>query len=178
MGELDLYKLVFIDESGFWTNMNADDGWAPVGEAPIVLTPRRGQHISVIGAIAVDGVRVATELEGSFNGERFVAWLDSELGPTLREGDIVVMDGPRIHRVAGVQETLATYGATALYLPPYAPELNPIEMCWSWLKRLVRKWAPRRKEGLIQNIKRAWKELPVKMCEAWIKHSGYSVAAT
>jgi transposase len=122
-------------------------------------------------------VRVATEWTGSFDGLALVTWLYHDLGPTLKPGDIVVMDGPRLHRIEGVQEALAAYGATVKYLPPYAPDLNPIEMCWALLKSLVRRWAPRRVERVIQCVKRAWKVVTIDLCRAWIRHSGYPVPA-
>jgi transposase len=177
MAYLDPEKLVFIDESGFRTNLNRGDGWAPRGEAPVLSVPRYGKNTTVIGAIALDGVRVATECTGSFDGLQFVTWLYHDLGPTLKPGDIVVMDGPRLHRIEGVKEALAAYGATVLYLPPYAPELNPIEMCWAFLKAIVRRWAPRRVERVIQSVQRAWKAVTIELCRAWIRHSGYAVPA-
>jgi transposase len=143
----------------------------------VLSIPKHGENITVIGAIACDGVRTMTEMRGKVDGERFVAWLREDLGPTLEKGDIVLMDNPRLHRVAGVEEAVAAYGATLKYLPPYAPDLNPIEMCWSRLKALVRRWAPRRADRVIHTVKRAWKVVTAELCRAWIRHSGYPVAA-
>ena len=128
--------LVFIDEAGVSSALSNNYGWAPPGEAPVIERPARGKNITLIGAIALDGVRVLSRIDGYVNGEAFVRFLREDLGPTLNPGDIVVMDGPRIHRVAGVAEALAEFNATAVYLPAYSPELNPIEMAWAWLKRL------------------------------------------
>lgn len=178
MKELDPEKLVFIDESGFRTNIGWDMGWAPIGERPVLSIPKHGENITVIGAIALDGVRAMTELRGKVDGERFVAWLRDDLGPTLKPGDIVLMDNPRLHRVAGVKEAIEARGATVKYLPPYAPDLNPIEMCWALLKALVRRWAPRRADRVIHTVKRAWNAVTTGLCRAWIRHSGYAVAAT
>ena len=89
-----------------------------MGDKPIIISPRWGKRVTIVGAIAVDGPRVMHQVEGSFDGPAFVKYLDEVLGPTLRKGDIVVMDGPRLHRVAGVVEALAKHGAKALYLPP------------------------------------------------------------
>ncbi len=131
----------------------------------------------MLGAIALDGVRVATEIEGSLDGPRFVTWLSDELGPTLRPGDIVVLDGPSIHRVEGVEAALAAYGAKAMYLPPYSPELNPIEMCWAWLKSWIRKWIPRGKVALVEAIRLARTGVTASLCASWIRHSGYPLVA-
>ncbi len=140
-----------------------------------MIAPKYGKNITIVGAIALDGVRATHVVEGKFDGPRFIAYLDEVLGPTLHEGDIVVMDGPRLHRVAGVTETLAKFGATAMYLPPYSPELNPIEMCWSVMKAWIRQWTPRAKDRLLQSIERAWDGVTEALCAAWIRHSGYAV---
>ncbi len=174
MDTLDVNKLVFIDESGFRTSMHRAYGWAPVGERPTFFTPRYGRNVTLVGAIAVDGVRALHVVEGSFKGPAFVDYLDKVLGPKLKPGDVVVMDGPRLHRVDGVKEALAKHGATPLYLPSYSPELNPIEMCWSVMKAWIRQWAPRAKDRLLKAIQRAWRGVTPDLCAAWINHCGYA----
>lgn len=178
MLDLDVTKLVFIDESGFSTSINRAYGWAPVGIKPIIYTPRFGRRVTIVAGIALNGVRAIHVVEGSFDGDRFVDFLANVLGPTLNKGDVVVMDGPRLHRVAGVAEALAAHGATALYLPAYSPELNPIEMCWSVMKAWIRKWAPRARDRLLDAIERAWKGVTDALCRAWIRHSGYAEGST
>ena len=175
---LPVEKLVFIDESGFKTNMTRAYGWAPRGVKPILIAPKYGTNTTIVGAIALDGVRATHIVEGSFDGPRFVAYLDEVLGPKLNPGDIVVMDGPRLHRVAGVAEALAKHGATALYLPAYSPELNPIEMCWSVMKAWIRHWTPRVKDRLRQAVQRAWGRITAELCASWIRHSGYAATAS
>lgn len=172
---LPVEKLVFIDESGFRTNLTRAYGWAPLGKKPTLIASKYGKHTTIVGAIAVDGVRATHVVEGRFDGPRFLAYLDEVLGPTLNDGDIVVMDGPRLHRVAGVTEILAKHGASAIYLPPYSPELNPIEMCWSVMKAWIRQWTPRATDRLLQAIDRAWEGVTEALCTAWIRHSGYAV---
>lgn len=171
---LPVEKLVFIDESGFRTNLTRAYGWAPTGEKPTLLAPKYGKNTTIVGAIALDGVRAMHAVEGKFDGPRFVAYLDEVLGPTLNDGDIVVMDGPRLHRVAGVAEALAKHGATPLYLPAYSPELNPIEMCWSVMKAWIRQWTPRKTDRLLKYIQDAWAQVTEELCAAWIRHSGYA----
>lgn len=105
-----------------------------------------------------------------------MAFLETELGPQLRPGDVVVMDGPRIHRVAGVQEVIEKKGAKVLYLPPYSPELNPIEWAWSWLKRTLRKAPPRKVDRLLREVDRIWKMITTTLCKAWIRGCGYKVS--
>lgn len=178
MHKLDPNKLVFIDESGFRTGVNRHYGWAPCGEKPVIVASRYGKNVTLMGAIAADGVRALTVLESAMDGPAFVEFLDTDLGPTLQPGDIVVMDGPRVHRVDGVEDALARWGATPLYLPRYSPELNPIEMCWSVLKAWVRSRAPQVLERLIAAVQEAWGNVTADVCTAWIRHCGYALCST
>jgi len=175
---MDAARMVFIDETGVSGAMSYNYGWALPGVKPVIERPMRGKNITLIGAIAIDGVRALRRVEHSVNGEEFVAFLREDLGPNLRPGDIVVMDGPRIHRVSGVEKALAERGATALYLPAYSPELNPIEMTWSWIKAAIRKAAPRHLPILREQVRKLWSKVTNALCAAWIRHCGYPVAST
>lgn len=170
---LDAAALVFIDESGVDAAMSRSHGWSPLGTTPTIERPLHGHRISLMGAIALDGPRALREVDGYVNGAEFIAFLREDLGPNLKPGDIVVMDGPRIHRVAGVAEALAERGATALYLPAYSPEYNPIEMTWAWLKRLLRTAAPRKLALLRQRVGELWRTVSDTLCRGWIEHDGY-----
>jgi len=170
--------LVFIDEAGVSLAMSHNYGWAPPGVKPVIERPLRAKNVTLIGAISLDGVRALRRVESSVNGEEFVRFLREDLGPNLKRGDVVVMDGPRLHRVAGVREALAEVGATPLYLPAYTPELNPIEMTWSWLKTALRKTAPRRIRILRETVQSMWSKISSNLCRAWIQHAGYPLAST
>lgn len=176
--DLDPEKLVFLDESGFKTNILRNEGWAPSGDKPVLVGSRYGKHLTLIGAIALDGVRAWQLMESTMNGPAFVSFLEEDLGPTLRPGDVVVMDGPRVHRVEGVEQALAARGASVLYLPPYSPELNPIEMCWALLKAWVRTRAPRIVDRLVVAVEEAWGRVTADICSAWVRHCGYAVPST
>lgn len=171
-------RLVFVDESGMSLALSYNYGWALPGKVPVIERPLRGRSVNLIGAVGTDGVRALRHVDGTVNGDEFVAFLREDLGPTLHPGDIVIMDGPRIHRVAGVQKALVEFGATAMYLPAYSPELNPIEMAWAWLKKALRKGAPRRTQLLREIIRRTWDGLSASLCSRWIGHCGYTVAST
>lgn len=178
MSTLDPARLVFIDESGFKTNLHRSYGWAPIGERPVIYSDKFGKNVTIVGAIALDGLRALQVIDGTVDGPTFVSFLGDMLGPNLVPGDIVVMDGPRLHRVAGVHEALATRGAKPLYLPRYSPELNPIEMCWSYLKAWVRRRTPRVAARLIDAVHEAWGKVTADLCKSWIRHCGYAVGST
>lgn len=169
---------MFIDEAGVDVAMSRTYGWAPPGETPVIERPARGRRISLIGAIALDGCRALREVEGYVDGDEFIAFLREDLGPSLRPGDIVVMDGPSIHKVAGVEEALAERGATALYLPAYSPELNPIELAWGWIKKLLRDAAPRKLAALREHVWRLWAQVTASLCAGWVRHCGYRNQST
>lgn len=171
--KLDPTKLVFLDEAGVDTAMSRTYGWAPPGQTPVIERPAHGRRISLIGAIALDGTRALREVEGYVNGDVFVSFLREDLGPHLNPGDIVVMDGPSIHKVAGVAEALRERGATPLYLPAYSPELNPIEMTWAWIKRLLRTAGTRRMPQLRERVAEYWSRVSAHLCGGWLRHSGY-----
>ena len=125
MPELDPTKLVFLDESGFKTNLTRRYGWAPSGERPMITASRYGKNVTIIGAIALDGLRACRAIDAKFDGPAFIDFLDTSLGPTLHPGDIVVMDGPRLHRVDGVQQALEKWApplCTSRVLPRVEPD--------------------------------------------------------
>ena len=171
--ELDSSGLVFLDEAGVDIAMSRTHGWAPRGETPAIERPARGRRISLIGAIAADGPRALRKVEGYVDGEEFIAFLKEDLGPKLNKGDIVVMDGPSIHKVEGVAEVLAERGAIAMILPPYSPEFNPIEMTWSWLKNLLRAAPPRKLNLLREQVEHYWATISTELCQGWVGHCGY-----
>ena len=171
-------ELVFLDESGVSTALSNGFAWSKAGEKAVLHAPIHAKRLTIIGAIAANGLRGKMEVEGSMDGETFKRFLDEQLGPNLRKGDVVVMDRLRVHQVAGVEEILAKWGATALYLPPYSPEFNPIEICWAWIKKTIRKVAPSTFSRLREVMTRAWASITPELCTAWTGHCGYRVVST
>ena len=136
--------LVFLDESGVNTNLTRLYGRAfssqrAVDHAPL-NTPRT---TTVLSSIRLNGEKAFTTYQGGTTGERFVQYLKETLLPTLKPGDIVVMDNMRSHHVKAVREVLEEKGMKVLYLPPCSPDLNPIEKMWSKMKALLRGWKVR-----------------------------------
>ena len=121
------------------------------------------------GAIAAPYV-----MDRPMNGEIFVAWLEQELIPTLAVGDIVVMDNLPAHRIASVRTLIEAAGADLLYLPPYSPDLNPIEMAFAKLKALLRKAAERTVDGLWDNIGEILAAFSPDECANYFRHTGYA----
>lgn len=169
-------RMIFFDESGFNLAMKRARGWAMRGVTPVIEAPAKGTAVTMLGAIGLDGPRAMRIHKGSVNGEVLLNYLRLDLGPTLKPGDIVLMDGPRLHRIAGVAEVLAEFGAKVFYLPAYSPELNPIEMTWSWLKDKIRAIAPRHLALLKDKLSQKWQAIKSDQCAGWLKHSGYPVA--
>lgn len=110
--------------------------------------------LTLVSGLRLSGLVAARALEGPMNAERFEAWLRDDLGPTLKNGDIVVMDNLPSHKSARVEPIVKTFGASVLYLPPYSPDFNPIEKAYAKLKAYLRKLAERTVSGLTALLER------------------------
>lgn len=145
----DPARLVFIDETWASTNMARTRGRAPKGERLRAGVPHgHWKTTTFIAGLRLSGFVAPIVLDGPINGEAFQAYVDQALVPTLRCGDIVVMDNLGSHKGPGVRKAIEAAGATLLYLPPYSPDFNPIEKAFAKLKALLRKAAERTQEGL------------------------------
>lgn len=172
---MDASKLVFVDETAARCSMNRLYGWAPTGETPVIKRCAHGKRLSIVGAIALDGPRAHMTYTGTMNGDRMVEFVNEHLGPTLQPGDIVVLDGLRVHRMTKVREAIEAFGATPLILPPYSPELNPIEHAWSTFKARLRAIATQSWVELCSLVERIWDELE-PFCSGWVRHCGYAAS--
>lgn len=156
--------------------MSQEKGWAKVGETPIIDRPLHGQRVNMLGAMTAEGILSLKRVETTVTGAVFLDFLRTTLCPFLRLGDVVVMDGPPIHRVAGVVEALEQCGARVLYLPAYSPELNPIEWVWSWLKRQLRKCPPRKVALMKPKVQEILWKVTANLCKTWIRGYNYSLS--
>ncbi len=144
-GDIDPNKVVFIDETWAKTNMRRRYGRSPLGTRLKEKTPcARWQTTTFLGGLRAGGFIAPLTVEGAINGPVFRAWVEQHLAPMLAPGDIVVMDNLSSHRVPGVREAIEAAGAELRYLPPYSPDLNPIELAFSKLKKLLRDGADAR----------------------------------
>jgi transposase len=136
--------LIFIDETWTKTNMVRLYGWAERGERLVGAVPHGHWNTSTfIAGLRQDGLVAPCVFNGAVNGELFLAYVEQVLVPTLINGDIVIMDNLGSHKVAGVRQAIEAAGARLLYLPPYSPDLNPIELAFAKLKALLRARAVR-----------------------------------
>ena len=128
-----------------------------------------------LAALRYDGLTAPMVVDGAINGELFLAYVEQVLLPTLREGDIVGMNNLSSHKVVGVKKAIESVGARVLYLPPYSPDLNPIEMVFSKLKTLVRKSKLRKVSDLWHRLGELCDAFTPKECKNYFKHAGYKI---
>ncbi len=167
-------RLVFIDETWATTAMARRYGRARRGQRVVAAVPHgHWKTTTVVAALRHDGLTVPCVFDGAINGARFLAYVEQALAPTLRAGDVVVMDNLAAHKVAGVRAAIAARGARLLYLPPYSPDLNPIEHAFAKLKALLRTAAARTQEVLWHAIGRLLDAFSPAECAHYLAHAGY-----
>ena len=174
MSECDIKNLVFLDESGVNTNMTRLYARALGGERAVDSAPvNTPTGTTILSSIRVNGATAYTTYSGGTTAEKFAEYLTSTLIPTLDKNSIVVMDNMRSHHAKDVKAILDQFGIHYLYLPPYSPDLNPIEKLWSKIKAFLRKEKVRIAEELPAAIERAFSTISVSDCEGWFRTSGY-----
>lgn len=172
--EFDLGRLKFIDESGVNIAMTRLYGRAPRGERVVGSAPRNyGANITMLGALSAAGLCALMTVDGATDSEVFAAFVREVLAPTLSAGDIVVLDNLGAHRSAAARKAVEARGARLVFLPPYSPDLNPIERCWSKIKTALRAAKARTREALEEAIKQAIVTVSESDACAWFKHCGY-----
>jgi transposase len=171
---LDPRRLVFIDETSASTNMTRRYGRGARGARLVCKVPHGHWKTSTfVAALRHNRVTAPLLLDGPMNGPSFLAYVEQILAPTLKPGDVVIMDNVSIHKVAGVREAIEARGASLLYLPPYSPDLNPIEQFFSTLKSILRKVAARSITALWDAVGSAIKAFSSCECAAYLAHAGY-----
>lgn len=135
----------------------------------------RFERISILSSIRLDGTMVPLTFEGALNGDLFKAYIKDCLAPTLKKGDIVVMDNLSSHKVKGVTEPITKAGATVVYLPPYSPDFNPIELLWSKVKAYLKKVKVRSSDKLFEAIADALNTISLSDISNWFAHDNYSI---
>jgi transposase len=171
----DARRLVFVDESGFNTSMTRLRARAPKGKRAYGKVPRnRGKNTTLMAAITLEGAMgESMSVEGATDAEVFEVYVEHFLAPSLREGQVVVLDGLGAHRTEKVRELIEARGANLVFLPSYSPDLNPIEEAFSKIKALVRKEGARVREALVEAIGRALAAVTPEDAAGWFTHAGY-----
>ena len=178
MKNLDIQRLVFIDETWVTTNMTRRYGRSPRGQRLVAKVPYgHWKTTTFMGALRHDGLTAPTVIDGAVNGPLFLAYVQQQLVPTLRPGDIVIMDNLSSHKIAGVRKAIEAIGARVVYLPPYSPDFNPIEMIFAKLKYLVRSGAPRTVDALWDLLGRLVDAFPADECRHYLHHCGYAATS-
>ena len=173
---LDPKRLVFIDETWAATNMTRRYGRCARGPRLRASVPHgHWKPTTLVAGLRTAGISAPYVFEGAINGQRFRAYVEQMLVSTLAPGDIVLLDNLRSHKVAGIAEAIAARGAQLIYLPPYSPDLNPIEQAFAKYKALLRKAAERTVESLWQTIGRIADLFPPAECRNFFKSAGYAI---
>jgi len=163
-------RLIYLDESGVTTQMTRL--YARSRDGARIHEAAPGGHwkiLTILGAISTRGMIATMTIEAATDREIFLAYLDHCLCPELRPGDVVVMDNLSSHKVKGVRQKIEATGAELLYLPPYSPDLNPIEKAWAKLKILLRSAKARSKEALDQAISENLPKISPNNAQAWFR---------
>lgn len=174
--DLTQSSLKFLDEAGATTILTRLYARALGGARTTEAVPRNyGESTSMIATLGVDGVAAPMLIEGSVNTEVFNAYCEEVLQPTLKPGDIIVLDNLGAHRASRIEEIVARCGAQVLWLPPYSPDYSPIELMWSKVKAYLKKVKARTQAELEAAIAEALKTVTISDCQNWFRHCGYQV---
>ena len=174
-GTLDARRLVFVDEMGTNISLSRLYGWAKKeGERAYCSVPRnRGKNTTLLSSMSMEGMGPSLAVEGATNREIFETYVGRVLAPTLRRGQLVVMDNLTAHKGERVRELIEQQGCELLYLPPYSPDFNPIEEAFSKIKHLIRKAEARSREGLVEAMGTAISALSAQDARGFFEHCGY-----
>lgn len=168
-------RLVFIDETWIKTNMAPLRGWSLKGERLRDYAPHgHWKTLTFLGALRVDVLTEPCVIDGPINGEIFLAYIEQFLAPTLRPGDIVVLDNLGSHKSANVRSAILNAGARLAFLPPYSPDLNPIEQVFAKVKHWMRMAQARTIDDINQRIAELVEAIPARECANYLRNAGYA----
>jgi transposase len=172
---VDPERLVFIDETWTRTDMAPLRGWAPRGQRLTAKVPHsRWKTITFLAALRHDRIEAPWLLEGPIDGESFRLYVEKVLVPTLRPGDIVILDNLGSHKGKAVRQLIRAAGARLFFLPKYSPDLNPIEQVFAKLKHLLRKAAARTIEAVCAAVGKILQAFTSDECANYLTNSGYN----
>ncbi len=165
-----------MDEAGSNLAMTRLYGRGARGARVIETVPQNyGENITMLASLSIDGIEAAMTINGAVDGVVFKVYVEKVLCPTLTAGDVVVMDNLPAHKVSGIKELIEECGAKLIYLPPYSPDLNPIEKCWSKIKTYLRKAKARTREGLEKALREVLLLITKEDAVGWFKSCSYTI---
>ena len=174
-GKLDASRLVFIDETWAKTNMTRNHGRCARGQRLVAKVPHgRWRTLTFLAALRCDRIDAPCVIDGPINGMSFLAYVEQMLVPTLAHGDIVVMDNLGSHKGRAVRRAIRAAGAKLFFLPPYSPDLNPIEQVFAKLKTLLRKANERTVEATWRRIGITLDQFTPAECQNYLVNAGYA----
>lgn len=175
----DAERLVFIDETGVNLAMTRRNGWAPIGERVVGQAPCHwGENATLVAALTIDGLDAPFLFPGAMDTQALRTYVENVLAPRLQRGDIVLWDNLAVHGDPTVADLIEAAGAQLEFLPPYSPELNPIELAWSKVKQGLRKMAERTWKRLTRAAREAMQAVTASDARGWFKHCGYPLRLT
>ncbi len=170
----DPQRFVFVDEMGANISLSVLRAWSRRGERAHCSVPcNRGKNTTLLASISVEGMGPTLAVEGVTDGKVFEAYVEGVLAPSLRRGQIVVMDNLSVHKGERIKELIEERGCELLYLPPYSPDLNPIEEAFSKIKRILRKAEARSREALVEAMGKALDAITSQDARGFFEHCGY-----
>jgi len=176
VSRFDVRRLVFVDESGTHISMDRLRSRAPKGVRAYGRVPKnRGKNLTLIASMSLDGMGESMCVEGATDARAFEAYVEHFLAPSLREGQVVVMDNLGAHRPQKVRELIEARGAELVFVPSYSPDLNPIEQAFSKIKNILRKLSARTHEALLEAMEEALCKVTPADAAGWFDHCDYQV---
>lgn len=172
---IDPSRLVFIDETWVKTNMAPLRGWGPRGQRLIAKAPHgHWKTLTFVAALRCDRIEAPLVFDGPINGRSFAAYVEPALLPALRPGDVVILDNLGSHKGAAVRAMVRKAGARLLFLPPYSPDLNPIEQVFAKLKNFLRNASERTVPAVWKRVGAILPAFSAQECANYLKNAGYA----
>lgn len=176
VASLEVERFKFLDESGVNLSLTRLYGRAAPDQRVVDNTPQpSGPQTTTLAVIGLTGITAPLVLPGAVNGSIFYGYIEQCVVPTLKPGDILFMDNLSAHKVEGIGTLIQACGAHLIYLPPYSPDFNPIELAWSKVKTILRRLKARTFPDLIEALKQALLAITPQDVRGWFAHCGYAI---